>query len=306
MDLVKLRLLRDVSARGSIAATARHLGYTPSAVSQQLSTLEKQCGVALLERTHRGVTLTPAGRLLEQRAHRVVDELEQAEAEMATLLGDARGLVSIGAFATVAAAVCAPAAEALAVSHPFLVLRFVEHEPLDAPQAVLLGDLDVAIVVSWDHAPTPIPPELVSRRLLSEELLVAHLPALPAPRSLGDLAGQRWVISSDATICGRATRAACRGAGFEPDVAHLTDDFGVAMAYAAAGLGVTLIPPLAFTNQAPPPGVCLSAVEPPMVRHVDAVVRASNAAHPLVAAALDALSGASAAVVQAGITASRA
>ena len=289
MDLVKLRLLRDVAARGSIAATARHLGYTPSAVSQQLSSLERQSGVTLLERTHRGVTLTPAGRLLERRAQRVLEELEEAEAEMARAVGAVRGQVKIGTFTSASASLCAPAAVALAQRHPDLVMTFVEYEPLDSPRAVLLGDLDLAIVVSWDHAPTTIPPELVSRRLVTEELIVAHAPDVAAPRSLRDVAGDRWIMSSESTICGRATREACRSAGFEPDVAHLTDDFGVAMAYASAGLGVALIPPLAFSSQSPPSGVCLTTIDPPVVRYADVVTRASNANHPLIAAALEAL-----------------
>lgn len=295
--MIKLRLLRDVAARGSIAATARALGYTPSAVSQQLSALERNCGTLLLERTHRGVTLTPAGRLLERRAQRVLDELEQAEAEMARSSVDTGGLVRVGTFATAGASICPGAVVALGQARPHLEVRLLEQEPTHQPQAVLLGDLDVGLIVNWDHAPFPVPSELVSRRILSEHMLIAHRDDLAPPRTLRDLGDQAWVASPDSTVCGRATRSACRGAGFEPSVAHITDDFAVALTYVAAGLGVTMVPPLALHDRKPPPGIALTLIQPHITRHVEVVTRASNAEHPVVAAVVDALA-ASAAVVR--------
>jgi DNA-binding transcriptional LysR family regulator len=288
-EIVKLRLLRDVAARGSIAATARALGYTPSAVSQQLAALEKRCGTLLLERTHKGVTLTPAGRLLERRAQRVLDELERAEAEMAVSSIETGGLVRVGTFATAGVAICPRAAVTLARDHPHLEVRLLEQEPTHQPQAVLLGDLDVGIVVSWDHAPSPVPPELVSRRVLSEHMFIAHPAAMAPPRSLRDLRDQPWVASPDSTVCGRATRAACRGVGFDPTVVHVTDDFSVALAYTAAGLGVSMIPPLALHDRETPPGTVLTLVQPRITRHIEVIVRASNAGHPAVRAVVEAL-----------------
>src|SRR3954465_10544594 len=83
LDVRRLRLLRELSHRGTIAAVAEALVLTPSAVSQQLAVLEREAGVALLERTGRRVALTPAAHGLVRHAEGVLAQLEQAGAELA-------------------------------------------------------------------------------------------------------------------------------------------------------------------------------------------------------------------------------
>src|SRR5688572_19342099 len=117
LDLRRLRLLSELSRRGTIAEVARAVGYTPSAVSQSLAQLEREAGLALLERDGRTVRLTPAARRLVLRANRVLAELDAAESELAAEHGGVRGEVVIGAFPSAAAHLVVPAVRALEERH---------------------------------------------------------------------------------------------------------------------------------------------------------------------------------------------
>ena len=118
LDVRRLHMLRELSERGTIAATAEALGYSAPAVSQHLAALERQVGVALLERQGRRVVLTPAARLLVGRTERVLAELEAAEAELATGNGEVRGSVRLAAFPTAAATLVPRAMATFAARHP--------------------------------------------------------------------------------------------------------------------------------------------------------------------------------------------
>src|ERR1700726_3706408 len=123
LDVRRLRLLREVALRGTIAAAAEALAFTPSAISQQLSTLEREVGAELLERTGRSVRLTDAGRLLVEHAGLVLDELERAEAALEASLMSLCGTVRVSAFPSVTTAVIGPAVAALAASHPDITVE---------------------------------------------------------------------------------------------------------------------------------------------------------------------------------------
>ena len=118
LDVRRLRTLREVAARGTIAATADALGYTPSAVSQQLLTLERETGAALLERDGRSVRLTDAAERLVLRTEAVLAELEAAEAELAADASQVQGTVRLAAFPTAAATLAPRAMAAFAAAHP--------------------------------------------------------------------------------------------------------------------------------------------------------------------------------------------
>jgi DNA-binding transcriptional LysR family regulator len=131
LDLRRLRLLSELSRRGTIAEVARVVGYTPCAVSQSLAKLEREAGVTLPERDGRHVRLTPAARALAARADRVLEELDAAEAELAAEEQTVHGEIVIGAFPSAAAGVVVPAVVELAESHPELGCTVREHEPED-------------------------------------------------------------------------------------------------------------------------------------------------------------------------------
>src|SRR5918999_6342271 len=127
LDLRRLRLLSELSRRGTIAEVARVVGYTPSAISQSLAQLEREVGVALLERDGRRVRLTPAADGLVARADRVLAELDAAEADLAIERQAVRGSVAIGAFPSAAAGLVVPAIANLAERHPDLSCSAREH-----------------------------------------------------------------------------------------------------------------------------------------------------------------------------------
>src|SRR5450432_3998455 len=141
LDLRRLRLLQEFSARGSIAKTAAVLGYTPSAVSQQLAALEREAGTALLDRTARRAELTDAGRRLAGHAERILAMVEEADTEPA-------GRVVATAFPTAAVAF-APALARSLRAHPRLTLVLRQTLAGEGLRQVRSGEVDVAIVDDW-------------------------------------------------------------------------------------------------------------------------------------------------------------
>jgi DNA-binding transcriptional LysR family regulator len=291
LDVRRLRMLRELSERGTIAATADALGYSAPAVSQHLAALERQVGGALLERHGRGVTLTPAAVLLVGRTERVLAELEAAEAELAAGDGEVRGSVRLAAFPT-AAATLAPRAMALfGERHPGAEVLLLELEPEDALPALKLGEADVAVVHEYDFSPRGDDPAVELAPLVEDELYVAVPASHPAAGesiALDALAGERWVAGYVDTACHRVVITACRAAGFEPRIVAKSNDFRVVLALVAAGQGVAIVPGLAVDQ--PPAGVCLAPAEgAPRARRVLAAVRAGAGEHPGVVALLGAL-----------------
>jgi DNA-binding transcriptional LysR family regulator len=291
LDVRRLHMLRELSERGTIAATADALGYTPPAVSQHLAALERQAGVPLLERQGRRVTLTPAAELLVARTERVLAELEAAEAELAAGDGDLRGAVRLAAFPTAAATLVPRAMATFAARHPGAEILLSELEPEDALPALKLGEVDLAVIHEYDFSPRGDEASVELTALMADEILVAVPDAHPAAAdeiALEALAGERWVAGYLDTACHRVVVTACRAAGFEPRIAARTNDFRVVLALVAAGQGVAVVPRLAVDGT--PAGVRLARVRGRRLeRRVLAAVRAGGGEHPASVALLDAL-----------------
>src|SRR3954470_4796727 len=184
LDVGRLRLLREVELRGSIDAAAREVGLTPSAVSQQLTILEREAGTPLLDRSPRGVLLTGAGRALVARARSILELLEEARADLDRLTGELSGHVRIGTLALPAAALVSEAAIRLA-EHAALELTVTVVEPARSIDQLLDGDLDIAVVDVYDGVPVPVPDYLVSVDLATEPLVVVSaVDALPGRGAL--------------------------------------------------------------------------------------------------------------------------
>src|ERR1035441_7108822 len=160
LDVRKLRLLRELAHRGTIAAVADALAYTPSAVSQQLAALEREAGVPLLRRTGRRVALTPAGAALAEQTEAVLALLEQASAQLAATRGGLTGPLRIGAFPTAVRTILPAALVSLGRDHPGLELMVTELDPAGVPDALRTGALDVALVHEYDYVPTEPDPAL--------------------------------------------------------------------------------------------------------------------------------------------------
>jgi DNA-binding transcriptional LysR family regulator len=291
LDVRRLRVLRELAARGTIAATADALGYTAPAVSQQLAALEREAGVALLERNGRTRRLTPAGEELVQRTEGILRELEAAEAALEATTTQVAGVLRCAAFASAHRVLLPRAIAALAQAHPDLRVTTRDMEPEDSLPALKLGELDLALAQEYAFSPNPADPALERTELLEDPLRVAlpesHPLAASGSIDMRDLDHEPWIAGREGSFCHLVVVHSTRAAGYEPRLAHITNDFDVAYALVGAGAGVGLVPELAGP---PPPGVVVRPVSgAPPSRRIYAAVRAGSSARPAIAAMLDAL-----------------
>src|SRR3954453_8473968 len=198
LDLRRLRLLREFHERGTIAAVAEALRFTPSAVSQQLGVLEREAGVPLLQRAGRGVRLTDAALVLVQHAGALLERAELAQAELAAAAGKGAGRGRIASFQSVALRLAIPAMQTLARDAPDLRCELVEAEPEQSLPALALGAVDLVLADEWQHQPHPRPAGVEREDLCVDPLFVilsaTHPLALRHPEAvpLAALAGAAW------------------------------------------------------------------------------------------------------------------
>lgn len=299
IDVRRLRVLREVARRGSFSAAAEALGYTQSAVSQQIAALEREVGVPLLDR-HRGVRPTGAGAVLLRHADGILARVGDAEAELAALQGGQAGPLRMVAFPTAGATVLPPAIAAFRASHPGVELSLVPMEVPDGRAALEAGECDLAVLVEdpddegWpggDAAPGVRRAEDPFQRthLLDDRMNVI----LPADHPL---AGRRRIrleeLRDDAWILGRRDYVpdeaifdrACRRAGFEPQMAFESDDYLAIQGFVAAGVGVALAPDMSLVSLRD--DVVVRDLERPPHRRVVAAVDARAWRSPAVDAML--------------------
>jgi DNA-binding transcriptional LysR family regulator len=311
LDARRLRLLRDLAVRGTIAATAEAQHLTGPAVSQQLAVLEREAGLPLFTRQGRTLRLTAAGRLLVEHAEVILASLAAAEADLNGLRVGGRGQVRIAAFPS-AARVLLPAAwrrlaqniagaARLRTDQP-VDLQVAELEPDAAVGAVRRGEADIAVVHSYSLFPREWPPGCEQRHLLSEQVLLVLSPLLAARHrlrpgeacALASFASEDWLLPSPQSSCHELTSRACGAAGFVPRSVAVADDFSVLTALAAVGAGVALVPRMALP--ADTTGISLHPLTPPLTRTVVALTAAGDARQPHLSRVLDALCAAAARV----------
>jgi DNA-binding transcriptional LysR family regulator len=291
LDVRRLRVLRELAARGTIAATADALGYTAPAVSQQLAALEREAGVALLEKNGRGRRLTPAGTDLVARTEGILRQLEAAEAALERTTTHVAGVLRCAAFASAHRILLPRAIAALATRHPDLRVMTRELEPEESLPALKLGELDLVLAQEYAFAPIPADPALERTDLVDDVLRVAlpagHRLAAAEAVDMKALEAEPWIAGRKGSFCHLVVIHSAHQAGYEPRMAHVTNDFSVSYALVAAGAGVGLVPELAGP---PPPGVVVRPVAgAPPSRRIYAAVRAGSSARPAVAAMVDAL-----------------
>jgi DNA-binding transcriptional LysR family regulator len=300
LDLHRLRLLRELRDRGTVGGVAAALGYSPSAVSQQLRVLEGETGAALLERTGRRVRLTDAGRTLARHAERLLAAAEEAEADLAATARGVTGTVRIAAFQTATLALMPAVLTALASVHPQLRLELMESEPEAALHALGLGELDLVIADEWEYVPRAGHEGLLREELLREGVRLVlprdHPLARGAgPVALGELSAAPWACGSPPSAHDRLVHHACRAlGGFTPDVRHRSTDLLVLLALVRAGHAVTLLPDLVGADADPTLAV-RDLAEGALTRTVFTAVRRASAGRPALGAVRAALRDAAAA-----------
>ncbi len=283
LNFERMRTLWLVSQHGSMAAAARHLGVTPSAVSQQISTLEETVGAELLQAEGRGVALTSTGQSLADRAGEMVGSLESAGAMIEKDLAAISGAYRISAIPTAALSLVRHAVRALQDSHPMLAMSVVDQDPDTSIQQLHSRQVELAVVDVFDAEPWLVPTGMTATSLGHEtmQLFVPESMNLPeGPLELSELADASWICSPAFVAYSNTVRNHCRQAGFEPNIRWETDDIFLMQHYVADGFGVALHPP--FSSSSPPPGVAIRPVAgDPINREILAITRTSSAARPI-------------------------
>jgi DNA-binding transcriptional LysR family regulator len=293
-------MLHEFAARGSIARTADALGYTPSAVSQQLAALEREAGTALLDRTARSAGLTDAGRRLAKHAERILAMVEEAEADLSAHAAEPSGRVVVTAFPSAAVAF-APALARSLRAHPMLTLLLRQSSPEDGLQLVRSAEAEVAIADDWTGRITaslePANGVLTHYHLLRDPLVLVVERGHPAADSksqvdLRALRDEPWL----AAPAGEPTREAfdrlMAAVGVTPPVPSEFEGLGTVANLVARGLGIAIMPRLAvgayerrLVVRELPAGLDLA-------REIYAVARTASVGRPSVAVIIAALRGA--------------
>ena len=290
LNTTRLRILREVAARGTITAAAEALYLTPPAVSHQLMVLEREVGVPLLERTARSIRLTDAGERLVQHAETILAVCESALADVVSFSEEVSGSVRISVFQTAAQSIALPALAALRKQYPSLHMMAHELEPVRALPALKAGQLDIALSHEWDFVPLPKDPGIDRYDLLTEPavvLLPRDHPLAGRPVRLADLAEERWCVAQESAASRRAVERVANAAGFEPHVIFESNYFRAIGAAVEAGLGVGIAP--LMTDLRGLEIAIQPLVEPGMSRRIFAAVRKGSGESPVMRAVLDAL-----------------
>lgn len=273
ISLHRLKLLRELSHRGTVTAVAEALHYTTSAVSQQLALLERETGTRLLERRGRRVVLTEAGRVLAEHAESILAEVERAGLALESMRERRTVTLVAGVWASVAAGLLPIGLAKLAERAPEITVRSVELLPEDTAGAVRDGTLDLSFIIDYSNYPMPRTPQLSRIPIAVERMHVAvrETPGMPESIELAALATRPWILADRRSHFGRASRLACREAGFDPEVRHLVGEQSTALALVAADHGVTLVSDLATALL--PAGVALIPLADPFARTVSIAYR---------------------------------
>ena len=246
----RLAVLRELAERGSFTAAADALSYTQSAVSQQISALERDVGATLVERDRKRVRLTEAGEILLVHAEAILGRIEHAERELEAYREARAGRLRLAAFESAGAAMVPAAVATFYERHPGVELSVVQMEPEEATAALENRRLDLAVLYDFTP-PTGILGEELELTHLVDDRYAAVIPkrhrlARRAEIELAELADDTWIYPTGRDLCHEIILSACRTAGFEPRVVFEVDEIATSQALVAARIGVTLLPRLAL------------------------------------------------------------
>src|SRR5438093_7063421 len=275
LDVRRLRMLREVSLQGTIRAAATSLSFTPSAVSQQLSALERDLGVELLERRGRSVHLTPAARALVARTEQILVQLAAAEDEAKAIASATEIPLRVASFPSAAATILADA-----VRGNGLEVHILEADPQLGLARLRGGEVDLAILWEYDFVPIEAGTGIELVPLLDDPIQVvlpASHPAAAEPAlELADLADEAWIDSTTLSSCHPFLRRACNAAGFEPRIAAETNDHRTLHHLVASDVGLAVIPLLSQLDL-PASLVARSIRTIPPKRRIHAAFRSGSA-----------------------------
>ena len=294
LNVNRLRLLRELADRKTIAATAEASFMSPSAVSQQLSTLERETGLELLKKEGRNVMLTDAALKLVRDSDDIFAALEKTEAEVTLMSEGVGGTIELSAFPTAMRCIIVPMLARLRESAPNIAIHVSDLEPEAALPMLRAEELDIMVYYDWTLVPSIPSQGLAITQLLSEHVYLAlpkghPLACQERPISLSELANEHWIAGRESTSMGALMRAAAGGAGFYANYRFQTMDFEVILTAVAAGLGLALVPPLGFSSQYKEEVIFRRIADVELRRGVKAAVRKGAEQTPLTLITLGAL-----------------
>jgi DNA-binding transcriptional LysR family regulator len=298
LNVTRLRVLRELAHRGSIAAVADALWLTPSAVSQQLSALERETRVQLVERSGRGVKLTAAGELLADRSERVFEALDEARSALQALQTMPSGRLRVASFPSVIRLVIPRVLTRLRERFPELLVEVEDLEGEQSLEAIRLGHLDVAVIddLTWTAGRRE---GLRTTDLFATPLVVVfavgHRLAERESVTWAELASEPQVTEHRSSVFARSVEAECRRAGFEPRVHARVHDAAAMLALVEGGDMIAVLPELAVAGQ--PHDVLWRPLTPAVDRRLVAVTRIGQDHLPAARTLVDELARLTAAAV---------
>jgi DNA-binding transcriptional LysR family regulator len=290
VNITHLRALCEVVREGSFAAAGRRLGYTASAVSQQIAGLERAAGVVLFEREAHGIRATTAARYVAAHGEELLMRLDDFDSVLTGLADGAHGRLRLGSFPTANRRIIPQVLASVMTTHPGADVELDEGNTGHLVAGVVEGHVDIAVVHVYALVPERWPPGLTYIELMTEDLLLVMPAAHPRARAedlrLEDLRGDRWISSQNDTASSRCLRRICAAHGFVQTVAFRTDDYAVVQGLVRAGAGVAIVPEMGYTPDAGVFSAPLRQWTPG--RQILALHRAANS-NPLLPNGIDAL-----------------
>ena len=276
IDPRRLLILRVVALRGGVSDAAKLLHLTASAVSQQLTQLERETGIALFDRSQRRIGLTAAGQLLATRAGRIEQELSEASRELQALSGRVSGPVAVASFSSVIRQILVPAIGILARTHPEVHPRVFELEGPPALRELRTGGVDLVIAERSDGSTEPKHSGLTGRHLVDDGYQVV-VPAswAPVPRAIRDLSARPWISGPPESASGQALERLAARHRFHPELCHFCLEYPSTLSLVAAGLGAAVVPTLALGGEYAE-RVTLTAIPTGLFRRITVLFRTSE------------------------------
>lgn len=298
LDVNRLRMLVELSRRGTLSAVADALSFSKASVSQQLSALERDVGVPLLRRVGRGVQFTPQGNVLVAEAIGILDQLEHAQVAVAESLTEVTGTVHIAVFQSTAHSLLPGALNALREQHAALRVEVTESDPETGLVGVSSRDFDLILAEQYPGRTRPIHADLDRVVLVHDSIALARHPgtseiadaAADATAALWSTRDEPWVLEPAGTASRAWAEQLCRTAGFEPDVRFEVADLTAHVRLIRAGLAVGLLPELVWAGETPT--VALTPLPDEPRREIFSSARRVSAAAPSIRAVRRALASA--------------
>ncbi|WP_072392465.1 LysR family transcriptional regulator [Hyphomicrobium sp. CS1BSMeth3] len=294
MDFVRLRTLRELSLRTTMAAVADALHLSPSAVSQQIAQLEDELQVELVERRGRGVLLTAAGKRLVAHVERITAVIEEAKTEMAQMRSVVAGELRVAAFPSVATVSIPKTIQLLERQHPHLVVVFSELEPIDGLAALRSWQVDLAVIDDLTLRGVLPVAGIETQKLGIDQLLVmlpkTHRLARKKSVSLVDLKDERWALDARGTYSDTIVEA-CMKAGFRPMINGNCNGFPAIAAMVASGCSVSVMPGLrVLSNRG---DFRVAKLDPPIVRTIQVAYHEGAQRSPAISAFIETIKASS-------------